>query len=364
MKRPHQKLNPASETAWEPSEIEVLGQCPICQSKDRNVLHESLTDTLFGCAPGRWALHACSACNTAYIDPRPTEDSIGKAYAEYCTHPERESDAFDQNLSTVGISLLSSARAILNGYRNSLWQMGLTPSNSYGRYLVALIPPVRALIDQQMRHMPRQASDKQGRLLDVGCGNGSFLKLAQKAGWSVHGIDFDPIAVAEARKGGMDIYLGSIEQLEAQEGTYDWITCSHVLEHVHDPQNLLQSMYRLLRPGGILWLQTPNIESIGYRAYGTSWIGIDPPRHLTLMSIETLHKTLENSGFRTIFRRLPVISAMAVYAASNALKNGEKNAIGLPHTRIFRLRFLLLAVIQNLSLRHTEFHTAIATRPK
>lgn len=363
MKKSSQILHLASETAWAPSELEALGHCPICQSTVRKVLHEALTDTLFGCAPGRWTLHTCAACSTAYIDPRPTAESIGKAYAEYCTHPEAAGSTGDHESSNLGRSLISRARAMLNGYRNARWQTELTPSSSYGRYLVPLIHPVCALIEQQMRHMPRQTSDQQGRLLDIGCGNGGFLKLAQKAGWSVHGIDFDPIAVAEARKGGLDIYLGNIEQLAEQEGTYDWITCSHVLEHVHDPQKLLRYMYRLLRPGGTLWLQTPNIESIGYRAYGTSWIGIDPPRHLTLMNIGTLRRTLECSGFNTDFRRLPVLSAMAVYAASNALRNGEKNAVGLPHSRIFRLRFLLLAVIQSWSLRHAEFHTAIATRP-
>jgi 2-polyprenyl-3-methyl-5-hydroxy-6-metoxy-1,4-benzoquinol methylase len=359
---PHKPASLTPSSAWDPAELETLGHCPICQSTARRVLYQDLTDTLFGCAPGRWTLHTCNACRTAYLDPRPTADSIGKAYAQYCTHPEPAGDTPDQGVPVRGSALLTFARATLNSYRNVRWQMALTPSNGWGRYVVPWFSPACALVEQQMRHMPPHPAGRQGRLLDVGCGNGTFLKLAQKAGWSVHGIDFDPIAVAEARNGGLDIYLGSIDQLTAQEQTYDWITCSHVLEHVHEPQNLLHLMQRLLRPGGTLWLQTPNIDSVGHRIHGANWIGVDPPRHLTLMATQTLRQTLESTGFKTHFYRLPALSAMAVYAASNALGNGKKNAMTLSHSRIFRLRFLLPAIVQSWSLRHTEFHTVIATR--
>ena len=352
----------AANTAWNPTELETLGHCPVCQSTARDVIHRDLTDTLFGCAPGRWIMHACAACDTAYLDPRPTVESIGKAYAQYCTHPEAANKTLDHETSERNSSLRTLTRAMFNGYRNAHWKMAIAPSNPWGRYILPLIPLVRPLVAQQMRHMPPHPAGRQGRLLDVGCGNGAFLKLAQKAGWSVHGIDFDPIAVTEARDGGLDIFLGDIDQLAVQEQTYDWITCSHVLEHVHNPQKLLKSMHRLLRPGGTLWLQTPNIHSIGHRTYGTSWIGADPPRHLTLFNLSTLRRTFESLGFQTSFYRLPVLSAMAVYAASSALRGGEANAISLPHSRILRLRFLLLAIAQNWSLRHAEFHTVIATR--
>ena len=352
----------AASTAWDPTELETLGHCPICQSTARKVVHKDLTDTLFGCAPGHWTMHVCDACDTAYLDPRPTVESIGKAYAQYCTHPEAANKTPGHEIPDRDSALRTFARALFNGYRNTRWQMTIAPSNPWGCYVVPLIPLVRSLVAQQMRHMPPHPVGRQGRLLDVGCGNGAFLKLAQKAGWSVHGIDFDPIAVAEAREGGLDIFLGDIDQLAAQEQTYDWITCSHVLEHVHHPQKLLKSMQRLLRPGGTLWLQTPNIDSIGHRTYGTSWIGADPPRHLTLLNLPTLRQTFESSGFKASFCRLPVLSAMAVYAASSALRSGEANAIALPHSRILRFRFLLLAIAQNWSLRHAEFHTVIATR--
>lgn len=358
----HQAANFALDAAWSTTELETLGHCPICQCTARQAVYQDLTDTLFG-SPGHWTLHSCGACGTAYLDPRPNAESIGKAYAQYCTHPETTSSTAAQAAAPDWKQgLRAFIRATLNSYRNARWQLALTPSNTWGRYVVPFAPPVRSSIEQQMRHMPPHPVGRQGHLLDVGCGNGAFLKLAQKAGWSVQGIDFDPIAVTEARNGGLDIYLGSIDQLAAQEKTYDWITCSHVLEHIHEPQKLLQSMHRLLRPGGTLWLQTPNIDSIGHKIYGLNWRGLEPPRHLVLMTMQTLRKILENAGFKIDIQPMPLLSAMTVYAASSALLRGDKTAVVPPHSRLFRLRFLLLAIAQNWSLRHAEFHTVIATR--
>ena len=357
---PH--TSPLSDTPWDANELETLGHCPICQSTTRTVLYEGLTDTLFKCAPGRWTLHACSGCGTAYLNPRPSAASIGKAYASYYTHSEAENKAPAQNLPSWGRALLKCARATFNSYLNARWHTALTPSNAWGRYLVPRISQARALAEQKMRQMPNQPVGRPGRLLDVGCGNGAFLQMAQAAGWSVQGIDFDPIAVAEARRQGLAVDLGGIDQLTAQAQTYDWITCSHVLEHVHDPQHLFHSMHRLLRSGGTLWLQTPNLNSIGHRTYGRDWVGADPPRHLTLLTLTSLRSALEKAGFQTSFRRLPLFPAMAFYAASNALRGGEVNAMALPHTRTMRLHFLLLALRQHWRLQNAEFHTVIATR--
>ena len=354
--------SPLSDTEWDANELETLGHCPICQSTTRTVLYEGLTDTLFKCAPGRWTLHACSGCGTAYLNPRPSAASIGKAYASYYTHSEAENKAPAQNLPSWGRALLKCARATFNSYLNARWHTALTPSNAWGRYLVPRISQARALAEQKMRQMPNQPVDRPGRLLDVGCGNGAFLQMAQAAGWSVQGIDFDPLAVAEARRQGLAVDLGGIDQLAAQAQTYDWITCSHVLEHVHEPHQLLQSLHRLLRPCGTLWLQTPNVDSIGHKTYGPYWRGLEPPRHLTLLTLPALRSALEKARFKTHFCRMPLFTVMSVHAASNAMRRGDKNPMALSHAQILRLRFLRLALQQHWRLGRAEFHTVIATR--
>jgi 2-polyprenyl-3-methyl-5-hydroxy-6-metoxy-1,4-benzoquinol methylase len=354
--------SPLSDTEWDANELETLGHCPICQSTARTVLYDNLTDTLFRCAPGRWTLHACNGCGTAYLDPRPSATSLGKAYANYYTHSEAENKISAPDAPSWRRALLKFARATFNSYLNARWQLALTPSNAWGRYLVLRVSQARALAEQKLRHMPSQPLDRPGSLLDVGCGNGAFLQTAQAAGWSVQGIDFDPIAVAEARRQGLAVELGGIDQLTDQVQTYDWITCSHVLEHVHHLQELLHSLHRLLRPGGTLWLQTPNIDSLGHRAYGPHWRGLEPPRHLTLLTLPSLRSAMEKAGFKTKFCRMPLFTAMSVHAASHAMSNGDENAMALPHARILRLRFLLLALRQHWRLGRAEFHTVVATR--
>lgn len=319
-------------------------------------MYKDLSDTLFQCAPGRWNIQMCQNCGTAFLDPRPTASSIGNAYLKYCTHPTgkaRTSWNWQEKLRRL-------SKSIFNSYRNARWKTSLNPANTWGFYLVSLIPPLCSLLEQQMRHMPSQPLNRPGRLLDVGCGNGDFLKLAQSAGWEVKGIDFDPIAVAEAHRSGLDVVLGDLEKIKLDRKKYDWITCSHVLEHVHSPLELLKSLHQLLNEDGVLWLQVPNIESIGHEIYGQHWIGIDPPRHLSLPPELALRDALEKIGFFTEFHQLPILSAMAVYSSSESLRLGNENSISLPFSRSLRMRFLIPALKQRFKKRKSEFHTIIA----
>jgi len=134
-------------------------------------------------------------------------------------------------------------------------------------------------------------------LLDLGCGNGAFLLRARSAGWHVTGVDFDEKAVAAACGLGLDVRLGGIESLDPSVEQFDVITLAHVIEHVHHPVEVLQACYHLLKPGGFLWLETPNITSEGHQLFGTNWRGLEPPRHLVLFTLESMKKTLKKVGF-------------------------------------------------------------------
>ena len=116
---PPPNTNPLSDTEWDANELETLGHCPICQATSRTVVHDNLTDTLFLCAPGRWTLHACTRCGTAYLDPRPSATSIGKAYAQYCTHPAAADQIATQKTLGWRSRLRTLARASLTSYRNA-----------------------------------------------------------------------------------------------------------------------------------------------------------------------------------------------------------------------------------------------------
>ena len=169
-----------------------------------------------------------------------------------------------------------------------------------GALLCSAFPNVRMKIDTRYRWLPHPSQTQTARLLDIGCGNGDFLALAKEAGWNVFGCDPDPSARSIASQSGAEIRAGGAEAWLESAGSFDAVTMSHVLEHVPDPVTTLQEVHALLRPGGFLYLELPNIEAIGHEFYGQFWRGLEVPRHLSLPSRRLLHLQLHQIGFREI----------------------------------------------------------------
>ena len=278
---------------WPQADLETVAQCPVCESTKREILHRGLTDRVFFCAPGAWDLFRCSDCSSAYLDPRPTPASIGRAYSRYFTHGgEWRKGA--ENLSLPRRVL----RALSNGYFNHRFGTQFSPANHAGAWLAAFTPWKRGELESAGRHLPKA---KPGQtLLDVGCGNGIFLDFARHAGWQTLGIDFDPNSVACCLQKGLDVKQGGIEILADQSDRFDWITLSHVIEHVHHPLDLLAACHGLLKPGGRIWIETPNIDAQGHRDFGSAWRGLEPPRHLVLFNRASLERALRATGFGEI----------------------------------------------------------------
>jgi 2-polyprenyl-3-methyl-5-hydroxy-6-metoxy-1,4-benzoquinol methylase len=183
-----------------------------------------------------------------------------------------------------------------------------------------LLPPwFRWEWDHAARHLPQPAPG-QNRLLDVGCGNGEFLVAARSAGWQVCGLDFDAKAVAAARHQGLEVFEGSLEAQGFAANSFDAITLSHVIEHVHRPQALIAECARLLKPGGILWLATPNAPAMFHRWFGRFWLDLCP-HHLIIFSPDTMRSMLESHGLKAEFKRRGT-HAQSHWKASAARKKG------------------------------------------
>ncbi len=271
--------------------------CPICSSDERELLHSALTDRNFKVAPGHWNLWKCKDCGSAILSPRPTESSIGLAYEKYFTH-----DGADNSPDFNRLSTFRKFRRILsNGYSN--WRYGANnqPSNSLGVFAAFALPFTRTILDRQHRHLPFRTGTSRV-LLDVGCGNGSFLILARSCGWRVIGIDPDLSALKRCTENGLDQLYTSIEELGMWEGKVDVITMNHVIEHLHKPCEVLKAAYKLLKPGGTLWIETPNITSVGHKKFGKNWFHLDPPRHLVLFNSSSLNTAINSAGFIDIRR--------------------------------------------------------------
>lgn len=276
---------------WPNEDLETVGCCPVCHSTSRSIWHDDLVDGSFRTAPGQWRLWRCAKCSCAYLDPRPTPQSIGRCYANYYTHQP----------SIIGPEPWHRRvlQTLANGYLNRRYGTQAKPASGWGPFAAALAPSKRRMLDRQFRHLEPSPS-KSGLLLDVGCGSGEFLKQMKSCGWQVLGVEPDPTAARIARSMGLEVHHGTLESLQAADRSADAITLSHVIEHVHDPLRTLQTCHRLLKPGGRLWMETPHVNCLTHAHYRQHWRGLEAPRHLVLYSRPGLTKLLHRAGFESL----------------------------------------------------------------
>lgn len=144
-----------------------------------------------------------------------------------------------------------------------------------------------------------QKLNKNSSVLDVGCGNGKFLgEIKQVFGCSVYGVDMSEEAVKTAKEDyGIDVFLGVITAAPFPPGSFDVITARQYLEHVYNPQEVLQVFFRLLKPGGLCLIYTPNFNSFNAKLFKNRWYALDCPRHLYLYAPKTIETLLRKAGF-------------------------------------------------------------------
>jgi 2-polyprenyl-3-methyl-5-hydroxy-6-metoxy-1,4-benzoquinol methylase len=267
--------------------LEWIGHCPACGAQDRQILYSGLSDRIFFTAPGEWTMWRCAGCRSGYLDPRPTRETIGLAYGRYYTHAPGERPEK---------SLFSRFRQALgNDYRNARFNTRLPAIPFAGRLAVGLLPQTRNGIELEYRFLP--PFRRGARLLDVGCGNGDYLRVAHDAGWQVMGVEPDPEAAKIASADGFEV-RSSLHDWSDQAGTFDYVTASHVIEHVHDPGEFLSDIHSLLVRGGGLYIQTPNMDAPTHERFGPYWRGLEPPRHLTLFAAQAAADLLGRTGFK------------------------------------------------------------------
>jgi 2-polyprenyl-3-methyl-5-hydroxy-6-metoxy-1,4-benzoquinol methylase len=328
------ELKGVSSDQWPLSGLERVTTCPVCGCEKRNVLYRNLRDRTFFTAPGTWILFRCSSCRVGYLDPRPTEETIGLAYQEYYTHRSSNRESYGK------LGFYHRIRRVLaNGYRNYQFGFREKPSHPAGAWIARLLPTMKRALDGEMRHLPR--SKPGSRLLDVGCGNGDFLIAAKKAGWQVEGLDLDRRAVTFCLKRGLQVTEGTVLDIKKKAG-FHGITMRHVIEHVHDPCVVLRRCWNLLIPGGWVWIETPNLDSLNHRRFQDNWAGLDPPRHLLVFTRRSLINLLEQTGFQK-FIDMPYRPLFAQTSkASIAIQSGQGLPKSLGSSRADRWFFSLL----------------------
>ena len=323
--------NSLTPKEWPEEGKENVSSCPVCGGLKRSVVHSVLTDRIFFCAPGVWSLYRCDTCRCGYLDPRPTPQAIGLAYTEYYTHAAPQEEVFLSSSTFIGRRLAF----LRNGYLNARFpRLGLTPSHPLGLRLLKYCPGTHALAERDVRHLP--APGEGATLLDIGCGSGAFVRRALSLGYMAEGLEFDAHAVTAAVSEGLPVREGSLPGTGLAQDSYDAVTLSQVIEHVHDPLAALREIQRILKPGGWFWLATPNMDAPGHLHFGPDWRGLEPPRHLVLFSAKALALALERTGFVGIEFKPPGAVSEWFYKASFRIsKNAKPDAdIALPENLV------------------------------
>jgi SAM-dependent methyltransferase len=139
-----------------------------------------------------------------------------------------------------------------------------------------------------------------GKVLDVGCGQGTFLQLMQAKGWKGYGTELSSRSASRALQAGLSVSVGEIRGNQFPTDFFDLVTFWQVLEHLRDPSAVLRRVRPLLKHGGIVAISTPNVESLQARVFKGDWFHLDAPRHLFLFSPRTLGKFMGAHGFRLL----------------------------------------------------------------
>jgi 2-polyprenyl-3-methyl-5-hydroxy-6-metoxy-1,4-benzoquinol methylase len=275
------------DRSWPAHGLEAVDRCPYCESPQRFLAHADVQDWSFYSAPGKWAYWSCARCESLYLDPRPTPSTLSDAYGTYYTHQASGARPIMQRLK---------ARLTNESWSHSL-RADIRPRLHIPAVLRWLIAPVTRRLGEpfvlaELTKLPT------GRLMDVGCGNGAMLAVAASLGWRVAGLELDPAAVDAAQASGLNVLQGSYERLTEYGEEFDCIICSHVLEHVPSPKDLLTKLQAALKSGGTLLLALPNATSVMRTHFGDDWRGLEAPRHLSIPSMRQLQALLMQMGFR------------------------------------------------------------------
>src|SRR5215203_1766855 len=159
------------------------------------------------------------------------------------------------------------------------------------------IPPMYA---RTVALVGAEFEDNDRSSLDIGSGRGYLPAVLKRLGWDAHGVEIsrDAADYARTRFGLETIFTGTIEQFAAEsEMEFPLVTAIDVIEHVPSPASFAQALSKVVRPGGLAIIDTPNAAAYNIRVDGVAWKGFNP-FHIYLFTITNLRQLLEGNGFK------------------------------------------------------------------
>ncbi|MEN9563418.1 MAG: hypothetical protein RIR73_1662 [Chloroflexota bacterium] len=255
-----------------PASLETA-TCPICGPSAQAVLRYNFDP---------YNVVACSTCGLNYLSPRLTQEAILKLY--------KDEAYYNSNISGQG----------------------------YDEYMEISDNWVKTFTRRLKQVAPYKSS---GKALDIGCGPGYFLTAAQKLGFDVYGLDPSDYIVAQAQKTwGDKVQLGLIESANYAPESFDLVVAFDTFEHIYEPKKFLSAIHKVLKPGGVLAITTPDPTSTLSKISGKNWVSYKLPEHVFYWSPETIRKVLSDE-----------------YEVLEVRTAGQYATLGFLFRRVFRL---------------------------
>lgn len=256
--------------------MESLAACPLCGSPRRGPV-VAVKERLLGTRES-FTVVRCGECGLFRTDPRPTKAEIGRFYPEHYG-PYQPVAAAPEPWLGPGLKGTIRRCTLTAHYGYQLTNLERFPAG----LVQALTRPLKG------RYLAFPPFRPGGRLLEVGCATGERLALLRSLGWDVQGVEISEQACRQAKaRHGIEVFCGELEEACLPATSVDAVVMSHLIEHVHDPVATLQEVRRVLRPGGVVLMETPNVDSLERHVFGDCWYDWDVPRHLFLFSARTL----------------------------------------------------------------------------
>lgn len=260
-------------------------------------LFQGLKDRLYA-IPGVWNISNCPNCGHLWQNPRPIDSDIALCYpTRYFTHAKVSAPPKVTFLGWRGMM----KRWMLQGLHG--YPLGSSRLSIIAGKLLGLIPPIHSRLIQSLGPLilPWRPD---GKLLDIGCGNGRYIKMMESLGWNVAGIEMDDAAAKTGRDNwNLNIFTGQAADAPFPQSSFDYVTASHLLEHLSNPIEYLATMIGFLKPGGKIIILTPNADSLTLKLFKNNCFLLQPPQHLHLFG---------NTSVRILLNKIPSLGNILV----------------------------------------------------
>jgi SAM-dependent methyltransferase len=259
--------------------IPEAASCPLCHQDGARRLFVS-QDRVHK-LPGTFALFRCMGCHAIFIQPWLSNEQLADYYPEeYGRY--RHSRSLDKKHYSDWHRFV---RENYYGYPASKQERSIILTKAAAFALSFIM--AKSIIPYH----------GEGKILDVGCGGGSYLHRLRQWGWECYGVEPSENGVKQARSLGLEVRHGMLTDAQFPNAFFDVVRLSHVLEHLPNPIETFREIDRILQPKGLVYLTVPNTRSLAFSLFKQHWYGLDSPRHVISYCPKTLETLCKRTGF-------------------------------------------------------------------